>query len=107
MTRARLPNRRAAMTVDFDHVTPTLATIPYVATVGFHDDGRIGEVFLGSAKVGTDLDVATKDAAILLSFALQHGASAADMRVAMTRNASGRPEGVMGTLLDLIGEAAG
>lgn len=106
MTRARLPNRRAAVTLEFDHVTPRLATIPYVATVGFHDDGRIGEVFLNTAKVGTDLDVATKDAAILLSFALQHGATISAIRAAMTRGADGRPEGVMGTLLDLIGEAA-
>lgn len=100
--RERLPQRRSAETLEFEHVTPQLATLPFKATVGFYDDGRIGEVFLCAGKVGTDLDVSIKDAAILLSFALQHGASVNDMRVAMTRNARGDPEGVMGTLLDLM-----
>lgn len=100
--RDRLPQRRSAETIGFDHITPTLATMPLVATLGFYDDGRIGEVFLYSGKVGTDLDTSLKDAAILLSFALQHGATIEAMQAAMTRNAKGDPEGVMGRLLDLI-----
>lgn len=102
MTRSRLPQRRRAETVEFDHITPTLATMPLVATLGYYEDDRIGEVFLYSGKVGTDLDVSLKDAAILLSFALQHGATIDAMRAAMTRNARGEPEGAMGRLLDLI-----
>lgn len=102
MTRDRLPQRRAAETFDFDHVNHAGASFPYKATIGFYDDGRVGEVFLYAGKVGTELDVSIKDAAIILSFALQHGARAEDIRAAMTRDAVGRPEGVMGTLLDLI-----
>ncbi len=103
MARDRLPDRRRAVSFEFVHVTPTLGRIAYRATLGYYDDGRLGEVFLASAiKVGTDTDVAIKDAAILLSFALQHGVTAEDARVAMTRSADGAPEGVMGTLLDLL-----
>jgi len=102
MTRDRLPARRLAETIGFDHITPTLATMPLVATLGFYEDGRIGEVFLYARKDGTDLDTSLKDSAILLSFALQHGATVEGMQGAMTRNAKGEPEGAMGRLLDLI-----
>src|SRR5262245_37190610 len=71
-------------------------------TIGFYPDGRIGEVFLGAAKSGTALDIATRDSAILLSFALQHGATVDRIRSAMTRDEMGRPEGAMGALLDRI-----
>lgn len=102
MTRERLPQRRASETFDFTHFTPTGAGVPHKATLGYYGDGRIGEIFIGTGKVGTDVDVAVKDAAILASFALQSGVKVEDMRDAMTRDARGRPEGVMGTLLDLI-----
>lgn len=102
MTRERLPTRRYSETLDFTHVTPTGHPIPHSATLGYYPDGRLGEVFIGTGKVGTDVDVAVKDAAILASFALQHGATVEDLHAAMTRDARGRPEGVLGTLLDLI-----
>lgn len=100
--REKLPARRASETFDFSHITPGGAPIPHKATLGLYPDGRTGEIFIGTGKVGTHVDVAVKDAAILASFALQYGAQVADMRAAMTRDAQGRPEGVMGTLLDLI-----
>lgn len=95
--REILPLRRRAETLDFN-----LANGKFRATLGFYPDGRLGEVFINSPKVGTDVDVAIKDAAILLSFALQHGAKLEDIRPAMTRSASGQPEGAIGALLDLI-----
>ena len=102
MPRTRLPARRRAETFEFVHVTPNNANIPLRATIGFYDDGRIGEVFLSSSKIGTDLDIAIKDGAILLSFALQFGATVEEIRASMTRSAAGKPEGAMGTLLDLL-----
>lgn len=101
-TRERLPPRRYSETLDFTHFTPTGAPIPHRATLGYYPDGRIGEIFISTGKVGTDVDVAVKDAAILASFALQHGAKVEDLHAAMTRDARGRPEGVLGSLLDLI-----
>lgn len=102
MPREPLANRRVAETFHFEHVHPTGKTSPFTATLGFYPDGRLGEIFLYAGKVGTEIDVAIKDAAILLSFALQHGCDAATMRAAMTRSSDGQPEGVIGTLLDLI-----
>lgn len=102
--RERLPMRRGSKRIDFVHTTPALAQLNLTATIGFYEDGRPGEVFLNTTKVGTDFDTATKDAAILLSFALQYGATLEDIRSSMTRDAQGKPEGVMGTLLDLLSE---
>ena len=97
MTRELLPQRRPSETFTFDH-----GGFEYRVTLGFYPDGRIGEVFLGAAKSGTALDIATRDSAILLSFALQHGATVEQIRSAMTRDVAGRPEGAMGVLLDRI-----
>lgn len=105
--RSRLPNRRASEVFEFEHIYPTGKTETLSATIGSYSDGSIGEVFINSRRIGTDLDIAVKDAAILLSFALQHGAAVAEMRSAMTRDARGRPEGVMGRLLDILAAEGG
>ena len=97
MTRELLPQRRPSETFTFDH-----GGFEYRVTIGFYPAGRIGEVFLSAAKSGAALDIATRDSAILLSFALQHGATVEQIRSAMTRNVAGRPEGAMGVLLDRI-----
>lgn len=102
MPRDRLPNRRRHRPFDFEHGVPGGKKVAYRGAVGYYPDGRIAEVFLSATKVGTDVDVATKDAAVLLSFALQHGAPFEDLRQAMTRDGQGRPEGAIGTLLDII-----
>lgn len=99
--RELLPQRRPAATITFRH-----GYFDYTATVGYYPDGRIGEVFLSAAKSGTALDIATRDSAILLSFALQHGATVEQIRTAMTRDAQGRPEGAIGMLLDRIADEA-
>jgi hypothetical protein len=39
-----------------------------------------------------------------ISFALQYGAPLAALRRAMTRDATGKPQGLGGHVLDLIGE---
>lgn len=102
VSRERLPNRRGCETIDIEHRNGVGAGSHYTATLGYYDDGRIGEIFLNSTKVGTDVDIAVRDAAIAASFALQHGVSVEDLRVAMTRDANGRPEGVLGTVLETV-----
>jgi hypothetical protein len=103
MTRERLANRRLAETFTFNHQHPDGSVAPMICTVGKYPDGRAAEVFFATDhNVGTQLDVSLKDSCILLSFALQHGCQADTIRAAMTRDAMGRPEGVMGTLLDLL-----
>ena len=46
---------------------------PFTVTVGFFDDGAMGEVFVDSRKTGGDVEAIARDAAVLLSLALQHG----------------------------------
>lgn len=102
MTRQLLPARRSSQTFKFEHVNPSGHVFDYTATVGYYDDGRPGEVFLSSSKLSTDQDISASEAAILLSFALQHGASFAAIRTAMIRGEDGKPHGVIGTLCDLL-----
>lgn len=97
MPRDILPQRRASARTDFWH-----GSFLYSATIGFYPNGRVGEVFLSASKTGTELDVATRDSAIALSFALQHGATVAAVRDAMTRGENGAPHGALGALLDIL-----
>ena len=39
----------------------------------FLHDGALGEVFINSRKTGGDVEAIARDAAVLLSLALQHG----------------------------------
>jgi ribonucleoside-diphosphate reductase alpha chain len=99
--RQRLPNRRHALTFDFEH-----AGLKYTATVGRFPDGRVAEVFIRNHKTNSGADVNARDAAIILSFALQHGADISAIGRALSRDPRGHPSGVMGAVLDIIGGSA-
>lgn len=73
-------------------------------SLGFYLDGRVAEVFIESARVGTPYNLLMKEAAIALSFALQHGCTVETMRSAMPRTSEGAPEGLLGVLLDRVVE---
>lgn len=100
--RERLPARRFCET--FEVVARRRA---YTATVGFYADARPGEIFLSTGKSGTDVEIATKDAAVLASIALQYGAPVEVLRRALMRDEQGRAEGPVGALLDLLAEGCG
>jgi hypothetical protein len=102
VTRERLPDRRASIVFGFEHLTQSGAIFDYVARVGFYPDGRPGEVFVDGRKLTTQADIEAHDAAIILSFALQHGASLDEVGAALLRGESGEPHGVMGALVDAI-----
>jgi hypothetical protein len=95
--RERLPNRRRSenFTFEFDGLR-------FTATVSRFPDGRVGELFLNNHKAGNQVDTNARDAAILLSFALQHGADVEAIRKALCRNSQGRALGPLGTALDLL-----
>ena len=67
--RATLPNRRLCESFSFE-----LDGLRFTATVSRFADGRVGELFLNNHKFGNQSDTNARDAAILLSFALQYGA---------------------------------
>jgi hypothetical protein len=61
MTRQRLANRRAALTLDFEH-----AGLKYTATVGRFPWGRVAEVFIQNHKDNSGADVNARDMMIVL-----------------------------------------
>ncbi len=97
--RRRLPNRRRSENLTFE-----LNGHHFTATIGFYPDGRIGEAFLTNSKHGNQLDTNSRDAAILLSFALQFGADINTVRKALCRDSQNRALGPIGKLLDLLVE---
>ena len=104
--RERLHNRRRSETVDFEIVVGT-AVLKYTATVGFYEDGRVGELFLNNHKSNSTADTNARDAAIAFSFAVQHGADIEDIRKALCRESDGRASGPLGAALDLITKTTG
>ena len=65
-------------------------------------DGRIGELFVNNHKAGNQVDTNARDAAILLSFALQHGADVDAIRRALCRDSAGRALGPIAKALDIL-----
>ena len=95
--RERLNNRRSALTFDLE-----VGGLHYICTVGRFPDGRVSEVFVQNHKSSSGADVAVRDAGIILSFALQHGADFNSIRRALCRDPRGGANGVMGAVLDAI-----
>lgn len=96
-TRNTLPNRRSAETVTYKH-----GGADFTMTIGRYADGRIGEIFINAGHANSALDAIASDAAIAVSFALQHGADLAAIRGAMKRNSQGEPSSPIGAALDLL-----
>ena len=92
MTRERLPDRRPMETFRLDHTwlkgTDRAMTETMTVTVGRYglDDRRIGEVFVNCDNHLNERAIALwHDIGILISFALQHGATVSELCAAMAR----------------------
>jgi hypothetical protein len=96
--RERLPDRREHVVVNFN----TADGFRYAAGLGYFADGRLAEVFLNAEKIGTAIETAARDSAVVASLALQHGVPPETIRRSLTRNGDGTPSGALGTLLDLL-----
>jgi predicted DsbA family dithiol-disulfide isomerase len=66
------------------------------------EDGRMAELFLNNHKAGNQSDTNARDAAVILSFALQYGADLGAIREALSRDATGKAIGPVGAALDII-----
>jgi hypothetical protein len=97
--RDRLPNRRSSVTFSFE-----CNGLAYTATASWFRDGRLAELFLGNHKNNSGADTSARDAAIVLSFALQHGAEVEVIRRALSRDSHGRASGPLGAALDCLAE---
>jgi hypothetical protein len=64
--------------------------------------GRLAEIFVSNAKVGSHSDAAAKDAAVVCSIGLQHGVPLETIRHALLRDAQGRASSPLGAALDAV-----
>jgi hypothetical protein len=99
MKRERLPNRRHCETFSFE-----CAGMRDTASLAYFADGRLAEIFLSNHKNGSAADTNARDAAIVTSLALQHGAPLEVIRKALCRNSTGIANGPLAVALDLIAE---
>jgi len=97
--RKILPQRRRAETFTVIHWNQ-----PFVVTVGFYSDNTPGEVFIDSCKTGGDVEAIARDAAVVISLALQNGATVEAIRHAVTRNGNGNgtPSSILGAVIDAL-----
>jgi hypothetical protein len=96
-SRLRLPDRRPCESFTFE-----LDGLRFTASVGRFPDGSVGELFVNNHKAGNQSDTNARDCAIILSFALQHGADVNEIRQALCRNSAGRALGPIGQALDIL-----
>jgi hypothetical protein len=93
--RRRLQNRRPHWLYRFECDGQI-----YTGGIGRFDDGRIAEIFINGAKVGTAAETNAQDAAIVASLALQYGCPVGTIRHALAR--SGGSAGPLATLLGKV-----
>jgi ribonucleoside-diphosphate reductase alpha chain len=74
----------------------------FTGSVSRFEDGRLAEVFLDNHKAGSAVGTLVRDCAIILSFALQHGADVEAIRRALCRDSAGRALGPMAVALDIL-----
>lgn len=97
---AELPTARAALTFE----VPDLITgVVYTLTVGWTPhSNKIAEAFISSNKLTTATDIIARDTGILISKALQAGVPLSALHAAVSRDETGRPQGVAGLVLDAL-----
>jgi len=102
--RRTLPQRRVAKTFDLDFGGLKRA---HTVTVGFYDDGSVGEVFINGGKSGEHVEAMARDTAVILSLALQYGADLENIQSAITRDAQGHAQSIIGVVVDRLSGGAG
>ena len=96
-TRRILPQRRSAETFQLRFWNQ-----PVSVTVGYYEDGAPGEIFVDAGKTGQDVQSTARDAAVVLSLALQHGATVATIQHAVTRSGNGEAASILGAIIDQL-----
>jgi hypothetical protein len=95
--RERLPDRRASELFDFEAMG-----LRFTASISRYPDGRVSELFCDNHKAGSAIGTLVRDAAIIFSFAVQHGADPEAIRRALCRDSAGRALGPVAEALDII-----
>jgi hypothetical protein len=102
MTRRTLPQRRRCETFE---IAFGGFNRRHFVTLGFYDDGALGEVFITSGRTGEPVEAIARDGAVVLSLALQYGAELSNIRSAITRDHQGEPMSIVGAVIDKLCEA--
>jgi hypothetical protein len=95
--REKLLNRRASLLFDLESMG-----MHFTASVSHYPDGRTAELFVDNHKAGSAIGTLVHDAAIIFSFAVQHGADPEAIRRALCRDSAGRALGPIAEALDII-----
>lgn len=103
MTRIALPWRRPHEAFHFEHWQRR-----FIAGIGrSYPNGPVQEVFINTGKTGEQSEILARDSAVILSIALQCGATIDMLRHAITRDLDGRASGPIGALLDILARDQG
>lgn len=98
MPRSILPQRRLCLRFDLNY-----GSIDYAVSVGLGRDMRVAEVFISShRRVGMEMSAIARDAAVVISLALQHGCALETIAGAVTRDTTGAPSSLAGAVVDAI-----
>ena len=97
--RLELPDRRGGENFDFIH-----RGFRYSASVRYPSDSSVvpAEIFLNSEKIASSNDLVARDAAIVISVALQYGVPLDEMAHALGRDEDGAASSPIGKLLDIL-----
>ena len=101
MSRVLLPQRRFCRTFPLRHTNQD-----FIVSIGFYEEGKPAEVFVTGTKAGSDVEAVSRDGAILLSLALQHGVPINTIRHAITRGSDDKPSSIVGAIVDRVIEEA-
>jgi hypothetical protein len=102
--RAVLPQRRYSETFDLTHEGHTFQVSIGYFPVDLLCAGLPAEVFISGSKVGSYAEGVARDAAVLISIALQFSVPVEMMCKSITRNADGEPQTVIGAVLDRLSQ---
>lgn len=97
--RKALPARRRADTFRFRFRD---ARGSFHVTLGYYDEGPVGEIFLNCPKVGTEMETIARACAVLASIALQHGATLSELAGALPKEEDNSQSTVIGAVLEEI-----
>ncbi len=106
MNRRALPDRRAALTFELVH-----QFLIFQVTIGRFDadlqdagagGGSIAEVFVSGPKSGEHMHAVVRDAAIMISLALQCGCPVETLRASVSRGDDKQPHSIIGAVLDAL-----
>jgi len=103
--RRLLPQRRSTFTFDIHDESGRIdMTVAYSTfePPGASPPHTVAEIFVTSRKIGSGTEAIARDAAILLSLAVQYGCPLDTIMHALTRNQDGSAQSLMGRVVDRV-----